>query len=109
MTSRNVQSAVDGFPELLSELAADLVSEKRFAPQLRHLLQGPEGQWTRLDLLLESEWSKRGLSACKPAYFNWTNFPDSAYGPGFVTITFFQEDIHWHSLTSVNRTLALNE
>ena len=109
MTSRTVQPAVDGFPELLSELVADLLTEKRFAPHLQQLLRGEEGQWIRVDALLEDEWSKRGLTACKPAYLNWTSFPDSAHGPGYVAIASFQEDLHWHSLALVNRTLALTE
>ena len=111
-TADDLQMSIE---DKLSDLAADLVSVKSHEPILKCLFASPEGKWLALaDLCnsdnhlkvrtgeIESETSTRVL-------VSWISYPESSYGPGYGTIIFFVESIHWGTIALYNMGRLLRQ
>ena len=93
--------------DVLSGICADIVALKRLEPCLAKLRAAPKGVWQELsrvcsdDEALLQELEKLGTDGAA-TYATWLPFPDSVYGPSYITIMFFCESLHWYSLALFN-------
>src|SRR5882724_6400449 len=87
------EAAIDN----LAELCADLMAEARYEPVLIKLFAAPSGRWLPLAELLNNLGDRHAdLAALEDELSSrtrvaWLEYPDSAEGPSYATVLFFNE------------------
>jgi hypothetical protein len=103
--------------EELNDLAADLVSFKRYSPFLERLFSQSYGTWNVLEHLCSgikdieqrfSDWEEAG-TVVESVRVAWLDYPESSYGGQFCVIIFFCENPHWITDAIYNKKRFLKD
>lgn len=103
--------------EELNDLAADLVSFKRYSPFLERLFSISPGTWSKLENLCSGikdieqrliDWQEAG-TVVESVCVAWLDYPESSYGGEYCVIVFFCENPHWITDAIYNKQRFLKE
>ena len=91
----------------LTDFAADIVSDLEYEGIVRELFNRPAGQWHLLaDLGKKADRLMDRIASLQESAGDivvaWMDYPESSYGAGYCTVSFFVEAIHWHTLAIYN-------
>jgi hypothetical protein len=101
----------DSEHEELSNIVADIASEKRYEDVLRKLFAESSGKWLIFSSLCQAHSAiLERLEELENEYqdkirVTWLEYPESVYGLGYVTIIFFFEALNWKSLILYNKNI----
>ncbi len=101
--------------EVLSNITADIVSERVYSDFLSQLFACAVGNWRRVDQLsVDVADLPQRLDDIDPDVLNsfrvsWLDFPNSLHGEGFCLIVFYAESIFWNNAILFNRQLFLKK
>lgn len=103
--------------EELNDLAADLVSFKRYSPFLERLFSQSPGTWNKLETLCSGikdieqrfiDWQEAG-TVIESVRVAWLDYPESSYGGEYCVIIFFCENPHWITDAIYNKQRFLKD
>lgn len=88
-----------------SDFSADFVAEMELS--LKRLFQREPGKWTAVHELCDAEQRLQALEQLADGVLQaaWMEYPESAYGEGYVTVLFFIESLPWSTVAIYNKAL----
>lgn len=103
--------------EELNDLAADLVSFKRYSAFLERLFAQNHGTWNKLETLCRGikdieqrlfDWQEAD-TVIESVRVTWLDYPESSNGGEYSVIIFFCENPHWITDAVYNKQRFLND